>query len=96
MKRLSAIVLLVAACVPAGAQRLANHQMVFDPNGILQPWSSWRDILAREVEWYLKSPVEHGYPRFVTMTFMDGDYRPIEKRPPLSPLHRTAWESFLT
>jgi hypothetical protein len=32
------------------------------------------------VNWYLNCPLEQGYPRFVTLTFMDGQYQAIEKR----------------
>ncbi len=69
----------------AVAQAIGNHPAVYDARGILQPWTSWRDALDREVAWYLQCPVEHGYPRFVTMTFMDGDYRLIEERPSFIP-----------
>jgi hypothetical protein len=81
-----AAILLVAAALPAPAQQqLSNHRRFLDRNGILQPWTSWRDTVTREVDWYLKCPLEHGYPRFVTMTFMDGNYKPIEKRPSFIP-----------
>ncbi len=69
----------------AGAEMVGNHPAVRDERGILLPWMPWRPALEREVAWYLKCPVEHGYPRFVYMTFMDGDYRLIEKRPSFIP-----------
>jgi hypothetical protein len=54
---------------------LCSHQAVYDKNGMLLPWTSWNDALNREMLWYLKCPVDKGYPRFVYYTFMDGDYK---------------------
>lgn len=59
---------------------IGNHKAVYDKNGVLLPWTSWGEVIDREMEWYQKCPLEHGYPRFVVMTFMDGDYNPIERR----------------
>lgn len=67
------------------AQAIANHPAVYDAHGALQPWTPWRDAMAREVEWYLKCPVENGYPRFVYTTFLDGNCRPIPNRPSFIP-----------
>jgi len=53
---------------------LCSHKAVYDKNGMLLPWTSWRDALSREVEKYLGCPLENGYPRFVTHTFLDGDF----------------------
>lgn len=69
----------------AGAQTLGSHRAVYDANGVLQPWTAWRAALEREVEWYLKCPLTNGYPNFVVMTFMDGNYQPIAKRPSFIP-----------
>lgn len=69
----------------ADGQVIGNHRAVYDTNGILQAWTSWPDALAREVNWYLKCPLDHGYPRFVCLTFMDGDYNPIPDRPSFIP-----------
>ena len=44
------------------------------------PWIPWQDAVKREMQWYLKSPVEHGYPNFIWITFMDGNYQPDPKR----------------
>jgi len=76
--------LLLVAGLALG-QQIGNHMAVYDPNGILLPWTSWKDALDREMSWYLKCPIEHGYPRFVYMTFMDGDYNLIVKRPSFIP-----------
>lgn len=59
---------------------IGNHRAVYDSKGMLLPWTSWRDALAREMNWYLQCPVENGYPRFVYMTFMQGDYQPVASR----------------
>ena len=63
----------------AVAQQIGNHPAVYDEHGTLLPWTPWHDAIEREVNWYLKCPVEEGYPRFVYMTFMDGFYRPLAK-----------------
>ena len=41
----------------------------------LDPWTSWDDALRREMQRYLRCPVDaHGYPRYTFTTFMDGGY----------------------
>ncbi len=74
--------ILAAAC---SAQTIGNHKAVYDAHGTLLPWTSWQDALDREMKWYLNSPIENGYPRFVWMTFMDGDYKPIQRQPDFIP-----------
>ena len=78
MIRLAAILPLAAAvfvfAAPTHAQKICVHTAKYDRNGILRPWTSWRDALDREMRWYARCPTEHGYPRFVFMTFMDGTY----------------------
>jgi hypothetical protein len=69
---------LSASAVEVGT--LDNHPAKYSPEGALQPWTSFGDALDREMAWYLRSPVEHGYPRFVTMTFMNRDYTPVASR----------------
>jgi len=64
----------------AWAQMIGSHKAVYDPSGRLLPWTSWEDAIDREMAWYLRCLIEHGYPRFVWMTFMDGSYNPIERR----------------
>lgn len=64
---------------------IGNHRAVYDSRGMLLPWTSWTDALDREMNWYLKCPVENGYPRFVYMTFMNGDYQPVARRPDFIP-----------
>ena len=60
--------------------RPITHTPVYGPHGILLPWTPWNVLVEREMNWYLKCPIEHGYPRFVYMTFMDGDYKPLRAR----------------
>src|SRR5437867_1637401 len=67
------------------AQTIGNHKTIYDAHGMLLPWTSWQDALDREMKWYLNCPIEHGYPRFVHMTFMDGDYKPILRKPDFIP-----------
>jgi hypothetical protein len=59
---------------PVDARTIGNHEAVYDADGTLLPWTTWDDALGREMNWYLETPVEHGYPRFVFATFMDGEY----------------------
>src|SRR5579884_507110 len=82
----------LALCVPlacaapaAQGQGIGNHRAIYDSNGLLLPWTSWRDALGREMQWYRKCPLEHGYPRFVTLTFMEGDYSPRARRKDMIP-----------
>jgi len=59
---------------------IGNHKARYDSHGILLPWTSWGDAIDREMHWYLKCPMEHDYPLFVSVTFMDGNFQPIERR----------------
>ncbi|HVN05959.1 MAG TPA: hypothetical protein VMT86_16170 [Bryobacteraceae bacterium] len=72
--------LSLLAAVPCLGQMLGSHKAVYDEHGILQPWTSWDDAIGREMSWYLHCPVEHGYPRFVFLTFMDGKYQAVTRR----------------
>ena len=80
---LRGLTFLVVLAAPA--QVIGNHPAVYDTNGALQPWISWRAALEREVNWYLRCPTDHGYPRFAAVTFMDGKYQPIPDRPSFIP-----------
>ena len=78
----------------APAPTIGNHTAVYGERGILQPWTSWSDVIDREVNWYLGCPVEHGYPRFVFLTFMDGNYHASTNRSSFIPAtSRTVWAS---
>lgn len=58
----------------AEVARVASHVAVFDGDGRLLPWISWNVALDREMAFYETAPVDHGYPVFVTTTFLDGDW----------------------
>ncbi len=58
-----------------GEKILCSHKAVYDKNGILLPWTTWKDALQREMDWYLNSPFQNGYPSFIVYTFMDGEYK---------------------
>lgn len=72
-------ILLIATAV-ADAQTIGSHEAQFNMRGVLLPWTSWQNAVDREMKWYLSCPVQHGYPRFVWMTFMTGDYKPVAGR----------------
>ncbi|HWX34740.1 MAG TPA: hypothetical protein VNZ53_45860 [Steroidobacteraceae bacterium] len=59
---------------------IAGHAARFDALGRLKPWTSWNDALDREMKFYQQCPADHGYPRFVLATFLDGDWTPIPDR----------------
>jgi hypothetical protein len=54
---------------------ICSHKARYDKNGILLSWTSWKDALQREMNWYLNSPLVKGYPAFTVYTFMDGEYK---------------------
>ena len=59
---------------------LAGHRLVFDAAGRLRPWTSWNTALDLEMSFYRQCPADHGYPRFVQATFLDGDWMPMPDR----------------
>ncbi len=59
---------------------IGNHQAIYDSTGRLLPWTSWQNAIRLEMHWYLQCPVTRGYPNFVWMTFMDGNYQPDPRR----------------
>jgi len=74
------------ASAPIRSQvKIGNHAAIYDDHGTLLPWAPWKTVIAREMQWYLNCPVEHGYPRFMWMTFMDGNYQPRLDRPDFIP-----------
>lgn len=54
--------------------RIAGHEARFDHEGHLLPWIAWNDALEREMHFYQQCPLDHGYPRFVSTTFLNGDW----------------------
>jgi hypothetical protein len=60
--------------------QIGNHHAIYDADGHLLPWISWQKAVEAEMNWYLNCPVTHGYPNFISMTFMDGNYQPDARR----------------
>jgi hypothetical protein len=60
--------------------RIAGHLARFDGEGRLLAWVGWNTALDREMRFYQQCPVEHGYPRFVAVTFLDGEWNPLADR----------------
>jgi hypothetical protein len=59
---------------------IATHEARFDPQGRLLPWIAWNIALDREMRFYQQCPADHGYPRFVSVTFLDGTWQPQADR----------------
>ncbi len=59
---------------------IGNHQAIYDQQGMLLPWTDWQRAINLEMNWYLNCPLTNGYPNFVWMTFMDGNYQPDKNR----------------
>ena len=59
---------------------IAGHTASFDAQGRLRPWTSWNEALEREMNFYQQCPSDRGYPRFVSATFLDGDWTRIAER----------------
>jgi glycerophosphoryl diester phosphodiesterase len=85
---LVAIIALTLICPKSGNGQVGHnympakigwHDAVYDDNikePKLTPWTTWDNALEREMSWYLNAPVnEQGYPSFVHITFMDGNYQ---------------------
>jgi len=65
---------------PGRPGSLAGHRLVFDAAGRLKAWTSWNSALDLEMSFYRQCPADHGYPRFVQATFLDGDWVPMPDR----------------
>ena len=59
---------------------IAGHPAKFDAVGRLMPWTSWTEALDLEMNFYRQCPADHGYPRFVVATFLDGGWTPNPDR----------------
>ncbi|MDR3387419.1 MAG: hypothetical protein P4L92_10235 [Rudaea sp.] len=59
---------------------IAGHVARFDAAGHLLPWIPWTVALEREMQFYTQCPADHGYPRFVTETFLQSDWTPDPNR----------------
>jgi hypothetical protein len=58
---------------------IAGHAARFDARGRLLAWAPWEDVISQEMKFYEGAPLEHGYPVFVTTTFLDGTWKPTER-----------------
>src|ERR1700692_4520582 len=67
---------LAVAAQPATHVMIAGHPARYDTAGHLLPWISWTQALQREMRFYSKCPTDHGYPGFVTATFLRADCTP--------------------
>lgn len=54
---------------------IAGHEAKLDPAAHLLPWIPWNIALDREMRFYENAPSDHGYPIFVSTTFLDRDWR---------------------
>jgi len=81
MLRTFLVLVMTAGLAGGQTPQIGNHAPRYDSRGTLLPWTSWTDALDREMRWYQKCPMEHGYPRFVFLTFMDGAYKAVASRP---------------
>jgi len=59
---------------------IAGHTVEVDALGRLRPWAAWTEVLDLEMKFYRQCPAEHGYPRFVFATFLDGEWNPLSDR----------------
>ena len=59
---------------------IKERKLEFDASGQLAPWTSWSNALTLEMGYYRLCPLDHGYPRFVCETFLDGDWTPNSNR----------------
>jgi hypothetical protein len=58
---------------------IAGHELRFDARGRLLAWAPWEEAIRKEMAFYEGAPLEHGYPMFVTTTFLDGTWKPTER-----------------
>ncbi len=65
---------------PRAPLTLAGHPLRFDALGQLLPWTSWNAALDLEMNFYRQCPLEHGYPRFVSVLLLDGAWIPSADR----------------
>jgi hypothetical protein len=64
---------------------IAGHIAQYDELGRLLPWTSWATALGREMDFYQKCPLDHGYPRFACETFLDAGWTPSTQRTDIIP-----------
>jgi hypothetical protein len=57
--------------------KIASHDAKYGDDARLLPWIAWNTALDREMSFYETALTEHGYPRFATVTFLDGNWEPL-------------------
>lgn len=83
---LVAALLLAPAWVMPGAAQAGSRELIGghaarrDAAGHLLPWAGWGHVLQLEMQYYRGAPLDHGYPRFVTETFLLEDWTPDPAR----------------
>jgi hypothetical protein len=80
---LSLVLLAIPISLPAqtpASTLIAGHTAKFDSHDALLPWTSWKQALVLEMRFYQQCPRERSYPRFVSNTFLDGDWNPLPDR----------------
>ena len=66
--------------------QIAGHSIIRDAQGRLQPWISWREAIALEMQFYRTCPRDaHGYPRFASETFLDAAWNATSGRTDIIP-----------
>jgi len=70
----------IAPCQAGTPEVIAGHVVRRDAAGHLLPWMNWPGALALEMQHYRGAPGDHGYPRFVTQTFLLADWTPDPAR----------------
>jgi len=91
-----AALLTFAACLSVAfsqtsrPETIAGHVAKRDAKGQLLPWISWRTAVDREMRFYESAPTDHGYPIFVTTTFVDGGWKPMPERSDTIPATQNA------
>ncbi len=59
---------------------IATHEARFDALGRLLTWTSSNTALGREMHFYQQCPEEHCGQRFGSVTFLDGEWKPLSDR----------------
>ena len=59
---------------------IAGHAAIVDAQGRLRPWTTWNDALDREMQFYRQCPIDHGYPRMVSVCMLGADWVPFPDR----------------
>ena len=75
------IVLMTQMCAVAETlpETIGWHKAVYGADAKLMPWTSWDDVVARQMRYYLNCPTDkRGYPVFAYATFMNAQSEAYE------------------